>query len=38
MKLSKAGKSKLREKSKATVKVTADIPFGLPASAKAKLN
>jgi plastocyanin len=37
LKLSKAGKSKLRGKSKATVKVTADIPFGSPASAKAKL-
>jgi plastocyanin len=37
VKLSKAGKSKLRSKSKATVKVTADIPFGSPASAKGKL-
>jgi plastocyanin len=37
VKLSKAGKSRLAAKSKATVKVTADIPFGSPASAKAKL-
>jgi plastocyanin len=37
LKLSKSGKSKLRTKAKATVKVTADIPFGSPASAKAKL-
>jgi plastocyanin len=37
LKLSKAGKSKLRSKGKATVKVTADIPFGSPATAKAKL-
>jgi plastocyanin len=37
VKLNKAGKSKLRAKGKATVKVTADIPFGSPASAKAKL-
>lgn len=37
IKLSKSGKSKLRGKSKATVKVTADIPFGSPATAKAKL-
>jgi hypothetical protein len=37
VKLSKAGKSKLRSKSKATVKVTAEIPFGSPASAKGKL-
>jgi plastocyanin len=37
VKLSKAGKSKLRGKSKATVTVTADIPFGSPASAKGKL-
>jgi plastocyanin len=37
VKLSKAGKSKLGARSKATVKVTADIPFGPPASAKAKL-
>ena len=38
VKLTKAGKSKLKGKSKATVKVTADIPFGSPASSKAKLN
>jgi plastocyanin len=37
VKLSKAGKNKLRGKSKASVSVTADIPFGSPASAKAKL-
>jgi plastocyanin len=37
IKLSKSGKSKLRSKSKATVKVTAEIPFGSPATAKAKL-
>jgi plastocyanin len=37
LKLSKAGKSKLRKKSSAKVTVTADIPFGAPASAKAKL-
>ena len=37
IKLSKSGKSKLRGKRKATVTVTADIPFGSPASAKAKL-
>lgn len=37
IKLSKAGKSKLRKKSTAKVSVTADIPFGLPATAKAKL-
>jgi plastocyanin len=37
LKLSKAGKSKLRGKGKATVKVTAEIPFGAPATAKAKL-
>jgi hypothetical protein len=38
VKLTKAGKSKLKGKSKATVNVTADIPFGSPASGKAKLN
>jgi plastocyanin len=38
VKLSKAGKSKLRSKGKATVKVTAEIPFGSPASAKKKLS
>jgi hypothetical protein len=37
LKLNKAGKSKLRKKSSAKVTVTADIPFGAPASAKAKL-
>jgi hypothetical protein len=37
VKLSKAGKSKLRGRSTAKVAVTADIPFGSPASAKAKL-
>jgi len=37
LKLSKAGKNKLRGKSKASVTVTAGIPFGSPASGKAKL-
>lgn len=37
VKLSKAGKSKLRGKSKASVSISADIPFGSPASTKAKL-
>jgi plastocyanin len=37
VKLSKAGKSKLRGKSKATVTISAEIPFGPPASAKVKL-
>jgi hypothetical protein len=37
VKLSKAGKSKLNGKSKASITVTADIPFGSPASGKAKL-
>jgi plastocyanin len=37
VKLSKAGKAKLRGKSKATVTVSAEIPFGPPASAKVKL-
>jgi plastocyanin len=37
VKLTKSGKSKLRAKGKATVKVTADIPFGSPATAKGKL-
>jgi plastocyanin len=37
VKLSKAGKTKLRSKGKATVKLTADLPFGAPATAKAKL-
>ena len=37
VKLTKAGKSKLSKKSKASVSVTADIPFGSPATAKSKL-
>jgi len=37
IRLSKAGKRKLSGKSKATVKVTADILFGSPATTKAKL-
>jgi hypothetical protein len=37
VKLSKAGKNKLKGKSKASVSVTADIPFGAPATGKAKL-
>jgi plastocyanin len=37
VKLTKAGKSKLRGKSKASVTITADIPFGSPATAKSKL-
>jgi plastocyanin len=37
LKLSKSGKSKLRKKGSAKVKVTVDIPFGAPASAGAKL-
>jgi plastocyanin len=37
IKLSKSGKSKLRKKSTAKVSVTAAIPFGSPATAKAKL-
>jgi plastocyanin len=37
VKLTKSGKSKLRAKGKATVKVTADIPFGSPVTAKGKL-
>jgi plastocyanin len=37
VKLSKAGKNKLKHKSKASVTVTASIPFGSPASGKAKL-
>jgi plastocyanin len=37
IKLNKAGKSKLRGKSKATVTVSAEIPFGPPSSAKVKL-
>jgi plastocyanin len=38
VKLNKAGKSKLRGKSSAKVTVTADIPFGFPATVKAKLS
>jgi len=38
VKLNKAGKSKLRGRSKAKVTVTAEIPFGSPATAKIKLN
>ena len=37
VKLSKAGKSKLGKKSTAKVSVTVDIPFGAPATGKAKL-
>jgi plastocyanin len=37
VKLTKAGKSKLSKKSKASVTVTATIPFGSPATAKSKL-
>jgi plastocyanin len=37
VKLSKSGKSKLSKKSKASVTVTATIPFGPPASGKSKL-
>jgi plastocyanin len=37
VKLSKAGKSKLSKKSKASVSVTATIPFGSPATARSKL-
>jgi plastocyanin len=37
VRLSKAGKAKLSKKNKATVTVTADIPFGSPATAKKKL-
>ncbi len=37
LKLTKSGKSKLRGLSKASVKLTATIPFGSPASAKGKL-
>jgi plastocyanin len=37
VKLSKSGKSKLSKKSSAKVTVTTDIPFGAPATAKAKL-
>jgi len=37
VKLSKSGKKKLKKKSKASVRVTATIPFGSPASGKKKL-
>jgi plastocyanin len=37
LKLTKAGKAKLRGRSTAKITVTADIPFGSPATAKAKL-
>src|SRR4051812_9565566 len=37
VKLSKAGKNKLKGKKKASIAVTATIPFGLPATAKSKL-
>ncbi|HEX3563469.1 MAG TPA: hypothetical protein VHU24_11570, partial [Solirubrobacterales bacterium] len=37
LKLSKTGKNKLKNKSKASVTVIASIPFGSPASGKAKL-
>jgi plastocyanin len=37
VKLTKAGKSKLSKKTKASVTVTATIPFGSPASGKSKL-
>src|SRR5262249_11549307 len=37
IKLNKAGKSKLRNKSKAKLTVVADIPFGSPVSGKIKL-
>jgi plastocyanin len=37
VKLTKAGKSKLKGKTKASVSVTATIPFGSPASGKSKL-
>jgi plastocyanin len=37
VRLSKAGKNKLKGKSKASITVTADIPFGSSASGKAKL-
>ena len=37
VKLTKAGKNKLKNKSKASITVTATIPFGSPASGKSKL-
>jgi plastocyanin len=38
LRLTKTGKSKLRGKSKATITITADIPFGSPATVKGKLS
>jgi plastocyanin len=37
IRLSKAGKNKLKRLSKANITVTGDVPFGAPATAKAKL-
>jgi plastocyanin len=37
IKLTNAGKSKLRKLKKASITVTGDVPFGAPATAKAKL-
>jgi plastocyanin len=37
IKLTKAGKAKLRGKANASITITADIPFGSPATAKGKL-
>jgi plastocyanin len=37
LKLSKAGKNKLKGKKKASITITAAVPFGSPSSAKAKL-
>jgi plastocyanin len=37
IKLTKSGKTKLRSRDKATVTVTADVPFGAPSTIKAKL-
>jgi plastocyanin len=37
LKINKAGKAKLRKRAKASVTVTGTIPFGAPASTKAKL-
>jgi plastocyanin len=38
IKLTKSGKNKLKKKKKATVSVTASIPFGSPATGKSKLS
>jgi plastocyanin len=38
LKLNKAGKAKLRGKDKATITLSADVPFGSPASGKGKLS